>query len=453
MDNNNKQRKRGGGKHFSSSVPLSLLLLFGSIFQFFLQLTSSQSYKRGLQAVEFILTIMIIVFLNPNLSFAKQSKINGLKMNVIDRCWRLNPEWRRHRSQLATCSVGYAGKMTNNMDKDLIYYKVTDVSDNPINPKPGTLRYGASMIQGKVWITFERDMNIKLEKPLLISSFTTIDGRGVNVHIADNACLMIFKATNVIIHGIQVHHCKPQAPGIVMGPEGKVTPLGHVDGDAIRLVTASNIWIDHNTLYDCPDGLLDVTRGSINVTISNNWFKNQDKVMLLGHDDGYIRDRNMKVTVVYNHFGPNCNQRMPRIRHGYAHVANNFYQGWVQYAIGGSMGPSLKSEANLFIAPMIGSKEVTWRKDSQKNGDRWEFHSVNDAFENGASFEITKGGRVPKPNYNKEQSFEVVDVKFVRSLTRSSGPDHDFPTPEGKILPFFGRLWVMRDLNPRHRGS
>jgi len=114
-------------------------------------------------------------------------------MNAIDRCWRPNSEWMRHRSQLATCSVGYAGKMINNIGSDLIYYKVTDSSDDPINPKPNTLRYGTSIIQGKVWITFQKNMIITLEKPLLISSFTTIDGRGVNVHIANNACLMIFK--------------------------------------------------------------------------------------------------------------------------------------------------------------------------------------------------------------------------------------------------------------------
>jgi len=47
-----------------------------------------------------------------------------------------------------------------------------------------------------------------------------------------------------------------------------------------------------------------------------------------------------------------------RIRHGYAHVANNLYMGWVQYAIGGSMEPSLKSQSNLFIAPATGKKEV-----------------------------------------------------------------------------------------------
>jgi pectate lyase len=37
---------------------------------------------------------------------------------------------------------------------------------------------------------------------------------------------------------------------------------------------------------------------------------------------------------------------------------NNLYQGWMQYAIGGSMNPSVKSQANLFIAPKSGNKEV-----------------------------------------------------------------------------------------------
>ncbi|KAK4260022.1 hypothetical protein QN277_003198 [Acacia crassicarpa] len=108
---------------------------------------------------------------------------------------------------------------------------------------------------------------------------------------------------------------------------------------------------------------------------------------------------------------------MPRIRHGYAHVANNLYQGWTQYAIGGSMEPSLKSEANLFIAPTSGNKEVTWRKGSNGNEEAFEFHSARDVFENGGSFTVTKGGRVPKPNYNAEQGFKVGDASCVRPIT------------------------------------
>lgn len=64
---------------------------------------------------------------------------------------------------------------------------------------------------------------------------------------------------------------------------------------------------------------------------------------------------------------------------------------------------------------------MTWRNVGKTNGNQWEFHSVRDGFENGASFAVTEGGRVPKPNYSKEQSFKVVNVKYVRSLTRSSG--------------------------------
>ncbi|GKV21527.1 hypothetical protein SLEP1_g31501 [Rubroshorea leprosula] len=234
--------------------------------------------------------------------------------------------------------------MINNIGKGVVHYKVTNPSDDPLNPKPGSLRYGATMVKGKVWITFKRDMQITLHKPLLISSFTAIDNRGVDVHFSILASFLVHK------------HCKRQSASSMMGPEGKVVELGQMDGDAIRLVSATKVWIDHNTLHDCEDGLLDVTRGSTDVTISNNWFRNQDKVMLLGHDDGYVRDKGIKATVVFNHFGPNCNKRMPRVRHGFAHS----YQGWEQYAIGGSLSPSIISEANCFIAPE-GNKEVTSR--------------------------------------------------------------------------------------------
>ncbi|KAM7279351.1 hypothetical protein ACFE04_006485 [Oxalis oulophora] len=287
--------------------------------------------------------------------------VHGQALNPIDKCWRTNAQWRRYRQQLATCSAGFAGKMTNNIGKDVTRYVVTDPSDDPLKPKPGTLRFGTTLIKGKKWITFKRSMNIQLHKPLLISSFTTIDGRGTNVHISNGACLIVYKA---------------QPPSSIMGPDAKIISLGQVDADAIRLV-------HHH--------------------ISNNWFRNQDKVMLLGHDDGYIRDRNMKVTVAFNHFGPHCNQRMPRLRYGYAHVANNLYDGWTQYAIGGSMSPRVKSESNFFIAPNSENKEVTWKQN--KNGQKF-FYSVGDLFKNGASFSRTMAGRA-RPNYNPEQAFKV----------------------------------------------
>lgn len=116
----------------------------------------------------------------------------------------------------------------------------------------------------------------------------------------------------MIIHGLRIHGCKAQGAGPVMGPGRKIVQLGPVDGDAIQMMTSSKMWIGHNTLHDCQDEFIDVARSSTDITISSNWFRDQDKVMLLGHDDGYVRDWNMKVTIAFNHFGPHCQQRMPR---------------------------------------------------------------------------------------------------------------------------------------------
>ncbi|KAL9228645.1 hypothetical protein vseg_004200 [Gypsophila vaccaria] len=364
-----------------------------------------------------LLIFSSILAIQAILTSAKKPALS--KLNAIDVCWRRNPKWKAQRQQMARCSIGFAGKMTNNIGKGTTTrYIVTDPSDDPVRPKPGTLRYGVTMIPGRVWITFQKDMNIKLQRTLVIGSFTTLDGRGASVHISNGGCLLLNKVTDVIIHGLRIHHCRAQPANTVMGPGGKLMQLSEMDGDAIRLLASTKVWIDHNTLYRCQDGLLDVTLGSTNITISNNWFRDHDKVMLLGHDDDFKDDKNLKVTVVYNRFGPNCHQRMPRVRHGYAHVVNNLYLGWELYAIGGSMNPTIKSESNLFVAPSA-NKEIT-RKINKENNKEYNFRSVGDVLENGASFKDTGAGYV-KPNYNSEQVFKVENARLVRQLTRSAG--------------------------------
>ena len=151
-----------------------------------------------------IVFIFISLFSYPNTILAKRSRKSGKTLNPIDACWRLDPHWQRHRERLATCSLGFAGKMINNMGSDITHYKVTNPTDNPLKPQLGTLRYGATQLKGKVWITFQKDMRIKLNKPLLVSSYTAIDGRGANVHIAGGACITLqkvpFKMHIIFVH-------------------------------------------------------------------------------------------------------------------------------------------------------------------------------------------------------------------------------------------------------------
>jgi len=53
-----------------------------------------------------------------------------------------------------------------------------------------------------------------------------------------------------------------------------------------------------------------------------------------------------------------------RIRYGYVHVLNNFYEGWGMYAIGGSEEPTIVSQGNVFTAPNGVNKEVRFRTGS-----------------------------------------------------------------------------------------
>ncbi|EOA18019.1 hypothetical protein CARUB_v10006459mg [Capsella rubella] len=327
-------------------------------------------------------------------------------LNPIDACWRKNPKWSTNRQALAHCAVGF-GKAALGGKAGAIYV-VTSPLDDPVKPKPGTLRFG--VIQSKpLWITFARSMVIVLKVELSVNSYKTIDGRGAKVEIANGPCVRMRLVKHVIIHGISIHDCKP---GPKEGP----------DGDAIRVFQSSHIWIDHCFLSRSQDGLIDVISSSTAVTISNNKFTNHDKVILLGHDDKFTGDKVMKVTVAFNYFGPGLIERMPRVRRGYAHVANNRYDKWKMYAIGGSADPIIFSEGNYFVAPdNKNAKEVTKRVGSAAEIKKWKWGTSKDVFLNGAFF-VPSGGPAVKPAYAKGEAFPVAPGSLVPSLTASAGP-------------------------------
>ncbi|KAI3986744.1 hypothetical protein MKX01_014282 [Papaver californicum] len=289
-----------------------------------------------------------------------------------------------NRRALAECAVGFGKDAVGGTHGAT--YIVIDSSDDPINPKSGTLRYGAVQDE-PLWIMFNKDMVIILKTELMINSFKIIDGRGVNVEIAYGPCIVMHNVNNIII----------------------VPRLR--DGDGVDIFNSSHIWIDHCYLARCTDGLIDVIHGSTAITISNNYFTQHDKVMLIGHNDHFKGDKVMKVTLVFNRFGPG----------GYAHVANNRYDEWLMYAIGGSVNPTIFSEGNYFTASNnSGIKEVT-KRESDSGWKQWKWRSYNDEFENGAFF-VESGWGNCAPNYTKSQTFKVYRGSMVPTLTSYAGP-------------------------------
>jgi pectate lyase len=196
--------------------------------------------------------------------------------NPVDDCWRCDKNWESHRQALAACAVGF-GRDAVGGKNGQIYTVTSAEDDDAANPQPGTLRYAATR-EEPLWITFAKSMTIYLQEELIMTSFKTIDGRGVDVHISGGAGLTLQYISNVIIHGVHIHDIKATGPARVMS---NVTHIGErevADGDAINIYTSTQIWIDHCSFANAADGLIDAILGSSMITISNNLFSNHNKV-------------------------------------------------------------------------------------------------------------------------------------------------------------------------------
>ncbi|KAF5207675.1 Pectate lyase [Thalictrum thalictroides] len=352
-----------------------------------------------------------------------QGKIKGLPCratNPIDRCWRCRKHWAADRKRLARCVLGFGRKTTGG--KNGPYYVVTDSSDTDlVNPKPGTLRH-AVIQPGPLWIIFAHSMIIRLSEELIVTSHKTIDARGFNVHIAHGAGITIQFVDNVIVHGLHIHDIHAGNGGTIRDSIGHVGVRTASDGDAITIFGSTNVWIDHISMSNCKDGLVDIVQGSTAITVSNCHMTHHNEVMLFGASDSYSKDSIMQVTVAFNHFGKGLVQRMPRCRWGFVHVVNNDYTHWLMYAIGGSMHPTIISQGNRFIAPPNPfAKEITKRDYAAENEwQKWTWRSEGDLMMNGAFF-VQSGNPSKNRPYSNEDMISAKPGSFVTRLTRFAG--------------------------------
>ena len=339
--------------------------------------------------------------------------------NPIDQCWRCDRNWERNRKKLADCALGFGRGTTGGKDGPI--YVVTDPTDDVLNPSRGTLRH--AVIQNRpLWITFARGMIIRLKEELLMTSNKTIDGRGANVHIAYGAGITIQFAKNVIIHNIHIHNIFPSKGGKIKDGENHLGLRTRSDGDGISLFGATNVWLDHLSVYKCSDGIIDAIQGSTAITISNCHFTDHNDVMLFGASDSYSADEKMQITVAFTRFGKNLVQRMPRVRFGFVHVVNNDYRHWIMSAIGGSSHPTIISHGNRFRAPRnIAAKQVCKREyATEQEWKNWDWRSEGDLMLNGAIFTQSGDPRAAK-KFGGDKMIAYKPAHMVPLLVRWSG--------------------------------
>ncbi|KAG4127489.1 hypothetical protein ERO13_D10G218500v2 [Gossypium hirsutum] len=239
---------------------------------------------------------------------------------------------------------------------------VTTLSDDG----PGSLR-DACRNPGPGWIVFKVSGTIRLSTYLSVGSHKTIDGRGERVKLTGKG-LRLKECENVIV-------CNMEFEG------GR----GHdVDGIQVK-PNSKHIWIDRCSFKDYDDGLIDITRGSTDITVSRCYFTQHDKTMLIGADPTHVGDRCIRVTI-HHCFFDGTRQRQPRLRFGKVHLYNNYTRNWDIYAVCASVEAQIYSQCNIYEA---GKKKKTFEFYTEKAGDREEassgvIRSEGDLFLNGA---------------------------------------------------------------------
>lgn len=120
----------------------------------------------------------------------------------------------------------------------------------------------------------------------------------------------------------------------------------------------SKIWIDHNTVFasltSCPgagdasfDGGIDMKKGANNITISYNYVYNYQKVALNGYSDSDTLNAASRTTYHNNRF-ENVKARLPLLRHGRAHIYNNYFGNVATSGINVRMDAVALIEKNYF---------------------------------------------------------------------------------------------------------
>ncbi len=187
------------------------------------------------------------------------------------------------------------------------------------------------IIKGKIEAAETEVITIKRGKD--ISIFGDSESNGGFAELK-NISINIRDYTNVIVRNLKIHE--------VFYPN-----------DDLTIDNCHHVWIDHCEFHskmgpgigvDTYDGLLDIKKGSHNVTVSWCYFHDHMKTVLIGHSDNNgPQDVNLEVTFHHNWFS-NTDGRNPSLRFGKVHYFNNYLENIADYGFAVRNGAHAKIE-------------------------------------------------------------------------------------------------------------
>ena len=183
--------------------------------------------------------------------------------------------------------------------------------------------------------------------------------------------ILVDRSEGIVLRNLRFHGVRDHFPAWdpLDGAEGE----WNSSYDALSLVRARRVWIDHcdfesahpprervfGRVFETNDGLLDIVRASDLVTVSWCRFARHDKTMLIGGSDRHEDDEGLLRVTLHHNLWEDCAERTPRVRFGRVHVVNNLFvardAARFGYSIGLGKRCRIVSEANAWeLAPGIG---------------------------------------------------------------------------------------------------
>jgi len=272
--------------------------------------------------------------------------------------------------------VGFGRRATGGADGCL--YRVT----SPADAGPGSLRYGAERVE-PLWIVFDITGDIALDSAIVMGPNKTVDGRGAGITVRNFGLILGGAAiSNVIIENLTF-------VGNALGS----------NNDAIQIADAAHIiWVDHCSLSNYGDGLIDITHGATDVTVSWSVFSMHRYAVLIGRHELDTEDVDIRVTLHHNWWNRTENYA-PRLRYGKAHVLNNLIDNWKTAASAVTTFGDIYSERNIFIA---GTDKLALSTEAGTDENPGRAKSVEDWLLNGAQVDQTGAELVflPRDHYS-----------------------------------------------------
>lgn len=190
----------------------------------------------------------------------------------------------------------------------------------------------------------------------------------ISIHRDD--VTLVGRSDNAGMEGVGIELGNGASNVIIRNLELRLVPQANGTGDLIsmdgRSGDVSNIWIDHNEMYnsrtapedsgcdlsvECNKDYYDELvsgRGAVkNVTISYNYMHDSWKTSLWGSSDSSSEDAGRTITFHHNYWH-DVESRLPLFRYGNAHIFNNYYHNVDSSAINSRMGALIRVDGNVF---------------------------------------------------------------------------------------------------------